>query len=152
MIIQYQFGTIQNLQRALIPQTSNWSGNIFGRFLQQTGSRSHTNGLCVKNKMFPIQYLGKTFDENQVAFFNRNTIQGVNIGTYMYPMHSMYQVIQSLSLSALYQHDFGYGVSILGIQNFGDFGLKVTRFKESFLYFLKLRNAELTKIGHIFTK
>jgi hypothetical protein len=30
--------TIQNLQRALIPQTSNWSGTIFCRFLQQTGS------------------------------------------------------------------------------------------------------------------
>ena len=34
---QDQFGTIQNLQSALIPQTSNWSGTIFGGFLQQTG-------------------------------------------------------------------------------------------------------------------
>ena len=38
MIIQDLFGTIQNLQRALIPQTSNWSGTIFCCFLQQTGS------------------------------------------------------------------------------------------------------------------
>ena len=37
MIIYEQFGTIQNLQRA-----SNWSGTIFGPFLQQTGS-SETN-------------------------------------------------------------------------------------------------------------
>jgi hypothetical protein len=36
MIIYYQFGTIQNLQRVLIHQTSNWSGNICGCFLQQT--------------------------------------------------------------------------------------------------------------------
>ena len=38
MIILDQFGTIKNLQRALIPQTSYWSGTIFCRFLQQTGS------------------------------------------------------------------------------------------------------------------
>ena len=29
MIILDQFGTIQNLQWALFPQTSNWSGTIF---------------------------------------------------------------------------------------------------------------------------
>ena len=39
MIIYDQFGTIQNLQRAPISQTSNWSGIIFGHFLQQIGSR-----------------------------------------------------------------------------------------------------------------
>ena len=39
MIIYDQFGTIQNLQRALIPKNSNWLGTIFGRFLQQTGFR-----------------------------------------------------------------------------------------------------------------
>ena len=41
MIIQDQFSTIQKLQRALIPKTSNWSGTIFGRFLQQTGSSAN---------------------------------------------------------------------------------------------------------------
>ena len=46
-----QFGTIQNLQRALIPQTSNCSGTIFCRFLQQTGYSSETQIL--KN-VFPI--------------------------------------------------------------------------------------------------
>ena len=29
LIIQYQFYTIQNLQRSHIPQTSNWSGTFF---------------------------------------------------------------------------------------------------------------------------
>ena len=29
---------LSNLQRALIPKTSNWSRTIFGHFLQQTGS------------------------------------------------------------------------------------------------------------------
>ena len=38
MIILDQFSTIQNLQRALIPQTNNWSEIIFCRFLQQIGS------------------------------------------------------------------------------------------------------------------
>ena len=48
MIISDQFGTIQNIQRALIPKTSNWSGNIFGRFLQQTGSRDTSlRDLCI---------------------------------------------------------------------------------------------------------
>ena len=37
-----QFGTIQNIQWALIPQTSNWSETIFFRFLQQTGSSNHS--------------------------------------------------------------------------------------------------------------
>ena len=31
-------GSIQNLQRSPIPQTSNWSGTFFCCFLQQTGS------------------------------------------------------------------------------------------------------------------
>ena len=37
LIIQYQFYTIQNLQRSPIPQTSNWSGTFFCCFLQETG-------------------------------------------------------------------------------------------------------------------
>ena len=37
MIILDQFGTIMNLYRALIFETSNWSRTIFCRFLQQTG-------------------------------------------------------------------------------------------------------------------
>ena len=49
MIIYDQFVTIQNLQRALMPQTSNWAGTIFGRFLQQTGSSEHgPNGYVRK--------------------------------------------------------------------------------------------------------
>ena len=49
MIINDQFVTIQNLQRALISQTSNWAGTIFGRFLQQTGSSEHgPNGYVRK--------------------------------------------------------------------------------------------------------
>ena len=31
-----KFYTIQNLQMALIPQTSNWSETVFGHFLQQS--------------------------------------------------------------------------------------------------------------------
>ena len=48
-MIQDQFGTIQNL---LIPQTSNQSGTIFGRFLQQTGS-TNTFKLLVHLEPFP---------------------------------------------------------------------------------------------------
>ena len=47
MIIQDQFGTIQNLQRALIPKTSNWSGTILGRFLQQIGSSEDPDPLYI---------------------------------------------------------------------------------------------------------
>ena len=43
MIIYDQFGAIQNLQRTLILQNSNWSGTIFDRFLQQTGSSNYDN-------------------------------------------------------------------------------------------------------------
>ena len=39
MIVKDQFGGIQNLQRTLIPQTSNWSWTFFCRFWQQTSSR-----------------------------------------------------------------------------------------------------------------
>ena len=44
MIIQDQFGTIQNIQRALISQTSNWKGTLFCRFLQQTSSNEFVEG------------------------------------------------------------------------------------------------------------
>ena len=37
-LILNQFWILQVLQRSPTPQTSNWSGTIFGRFLQQTGS------------------------------------------------------------------------------------------------------------------
>ena len=37
-----QFGIINVLQRSPIPQTSNWSGTLFCRFLQQTGSKAVT--------------------------------------------------------------------------------------------------------------
>ena len=40
MIIYDQFSNIQNFQRALSPQTSNWLGITLGRFLQQIGSSS----------------------------------------------------------------------------------------------------------------
>ena len=43
-----QFGTIQNLQSALIPQTSNWSGTIFCSFLQQIGSNSQLESMKLK--------------------------------------------------------------------------------------------------------
>ena len=64
MIIQ--FGTIQNLQRALLPQTSNWSGTIFGRFLQQTGS----NGIC--NQKVPTVPGGKK--ENILTIVSDRTL------------------------------------------------------------------------------
>ena len=39
MIIYDKLSTVKNLQMALIPQASKWSGIILGRFLWQTGSR-----------------------------------------------------------------------------------------------------------------
>ena len=45
---------IQVLQRSLIPQTSNWLGTIFCRFLQQTGSRPQTKFTCTYRKHFNI--------------------------------------------------------------------------------------------------
>ena len=44
-------GTVQKLQRALIPQTSNWSGTIFCRFLQQTGSIMHACERYIKGEL-----------------------------------------------------------------------------------------------------
>ena len=51
MIIQDQFGTVQNLQKALISQTSKWSGTIFGCFLHQTGSSGQA-GWALANSEF----------------------------------------------------------------------------------------------------
>ena len=43
--------------KGLISQTSNWSGAIFGRFLQQTGSRSQDEEkecISLKDYFYPI--------------------------------------------------------------------------------------------------
>ena len=53
MIIYDQIGTIQNLQRAIFSKTSNWSGTIFGRFLQQTGSSALK--ILLFNEVLPIE-------------------------------------------------------------------------------------------------
>jgi hypothetical protein len=42
---------------------------------------------------------------------------------------------------------FSLGVSILGLQNYGDFFLKVTRFKVNFEKKIKQRNAEASKMA-----
>ena len=57
MTIYDRFGTIQYLQRALDPQTSNWSGTIFDRILQQTGSQSK-EGILPERIDNPITTLG----------------------------------------------------------------------------------------------
>ena len=90
MIIQDPFGTIQNLQRALIPQTSNWSGTIFCPFLQQTDSK---NELAPKTFM-PIY----TTDLHRVQDFqhNQNTEMYVkeagNINTFYVDRYVLYFV------------------------------------------------------------
>ena len=38
----------QGRRRALIPQTSNWSGTIFGPFLQQIGSSIRPSGYFLR--------------------------------------------------------------------------------------------------------
>ena len=63
MIIQDQFGTIQNLQRALISQTSYWSGIIFCPFLQQTGSSSIVINTIKSINIFQIENATSKKDE-----------------------------------------------------------------------------------------
>ena len=57
LIIQYQFYTIQNLQRSPIPQTSNWSGTFFCCLLQQTGSSNSGHRMEVASILASILFL-----------------------------------------------------------------------------------------------
>ena len=80
MMIWDQFGPIQNLQRALFPKTSNWSGTIFSRFLQQTVSSFEKNTLDTQRFFWQICQIGtKVWDIVEKRLHGASIVRGLYV-------------------------------------------------------------------------
>ena len=129
MLIQDQFGIIQNLQMSHIPQTIFLVWLFFGRFLQQTGSRAEILKIVLFHHKFVLNFpdLQATTERHTTPFHRRVVLSlccAIKIGI-LGPfsvtftanttaleilLHQVDQVLEVKIVSVIFYQFFGKGV------------------------------------------